>query len=93
MILYELLGFFQVQYELPLKIISYEELYNWSMDSIVKQIGLKSNCRFCGVFRRQDLDRGGVLMKADKICTGGCKLVFMFEFEVSRMLGYLVIYL
>eukprot|EP00794_Sanderia_malayensis_P000424 gene425-1065_t len=60
----------QVQYVLPLKIISYEELYGWSMDAIVKQIGLKSNCTFCGVFRRQALDRGAMLLGANKIVTG-----------------------
>ncbi|KAF6028217.1 CTU1 [Bugula neritina] len=58
------------QYSLPLKIVSYQELYNWSMDSIVRQIGMKNNCTFCGVFRRQALDRGANLIKADKICTG-----------------------
>lgn len=41
------------QYALPLKIISYKELYGWTMDEIVKQIGTKNNCTFCGVFRRQ----------------------------------------
>lgn len=55
---------------MPLKIVSYQDLYNWSMDSIVKQIGMKNNCTFCGVFRRQALDRGAELVKADKICTG-----------------------
>ncbi|XP_033635386.1 cytoplasmic tRNA 2-thiolation protein 1-like [Asterias rubens] len=60
----------QMQYDLPLKIVSYEELYGWTMDAIVKQIGLKSNCTFCGVFRRQALDRGALLVKADKIVTG-----------------------
>ncbi|XP_052815111.1 cytoplasmic tRNA 2-thiolation protein 1-like [Mya arenaria] len=60
----------QVQYDLPLKIISYEELYGWTMDAIVKQIGLKNNCTFCGVFRRQALDRGALLLKVDKIATG-----------------------
>lgn len=34
----------QVQYELPLKIVSYNELYGWTMDAIVKEIGLKNNC-------------------------------------------------
>ena len=29
------------QYRIPLKIISYEELYGWTMDAIVKEIGLK----------------------------------------------------
>lgn len=40
------------------------------MDQIVAQIGLKNNCTFCGVFRRQALDRGAALLKADKIVTG-----------------------
>lgn len=61
----------QVQYSLPLKIVSYEELYGgWTMDAIVKSIGQKNNCTFCGVFRRQALDRGAALMQADHILTG-----------------------
>lgn len=58
------------QYALPLKVISYKELYGWTMDDIVKKIGLKSNCTFCGVFRRQALDRGAVMLGVDKIVTG-----------------------
>lgn len=42
-----------LQYGLPLKIVSYKDLYGWTMDDIVKAIGLKNNCTFCGVFRRQ----------------------------------------
>ncbi|XP_027048136.1 cytoplasmic tRNA 2-thiolation protein 1-like isoform X2 [Pocillopora damicornis] len=49
---------------------SLEELYGWTMDAIVKQIGLKNNCTFCGVFRRQALDRGAMALKVDKIVTG-----------------------
>lgn len=60
----------QQQYELPLKIVSYQELYNWSMDDIVKEVGLKNNCTFCGVFRRQALDRGAVMLGVDHIVTG-----------------------
>ncbi|XP_026888674.2 cytoplasmic tRNA 2-thiolation protein 1 [Electrophorus electricus] len=60
----------QQQYDLPLKIVSYEELYGWTMDAIVKQVGVKNNCTFCGVFRRQALDRGAVMLNVDKICTG-----------------------
>ncbi|KAL3860286.1 hypothetical protein ACJMK2_010427 [Sinanodonta woodiana] len=59
----------EIQYCLPLKIVSYE-LYGWTMDAIVKQIGLKNNCTFCGVFRRQALDRGALMLKVDKIVTG-----------------------
>ncbi|BDA42367.1 Cytoplasmic tRNA 2-thiolation protein 1 [Coccomyxa sp. Obi] len=58
------------QYGIPLKILSYKELYGWTMDDIVRAIGHKNNCTFCGVFRRQALDRGAALMKADKMATG-----------------------
>merc|ERR1719210_2642793 len=30
----------------------------------------KNNCTFCGVFRRQALDRGAMLLGVNKICTG-----------------------
>jgi len=60
----------QIQYDMPLKILSYEELYGWTMDSIVKHVGRKNNCTFCGVFRRQALDRGAMLVEANKIVTG-----------------------
>ncbi|KAI8822417.1 uncharacterized protein EV422DRAFT_585789 [Fimicolochytrium jonesii] len=58
------------QYKIPLKIVSYEELYGWSMDAIVKEIGMKNNCTFCGVFRRQALDRGAAMLEVDHIVTG-----------------------
>lgn len=60
----------QQQYELPLKIVSYSELYGWTMDEIVKEVGLKNNCTFCGVFRRQALDRGSVMLGIDHVVTG-----------------------
>ncbi|KAI9593374.1 hypothetical protein BDF19DRAFT_387407 [Syncephalis fuscata] len=58
------------QYALPLKIVSYEELYGWTMDRIVATIGQKNNCTFCGVFRRQALDRGAALLGVNHIVTG-----------------------
>jgi len=58
------------QYEIPLKILSYEELYGWTMDKIVEKVGRKNNCTFCGVFRRQALDRGALMLGVNKICTG-----------------------
>ena len=58
------------QYDIPLKIVSYKQLYGWTMDEIVQQIGTRNNCTFCGVFRRQALDRGAALLKADKVATG-----------------------
>ncbi|KAI7847896.1 cytoplasmic tRNA 2-thiolation protein 1 [Circinella umbellata] len=60
----------QQQYDLPLKIVSYADLYGWSMDEIVQEVGRKNNCTFCGVFRRQALDRGAVMLGVDHIVTG-----------------------
>lgn len=57
-------------YEMELKILSYEELYGWSMDRIVGEIGKTNNCTFCGVFRRQALDRGARLLNVNSIATG-----------------------
>jgi Predicted ATPase of the PP-loop superfamily implicated in cell cycle control len=60
----------QEQYDMPLKILSYDELYGWTMDAIVSQVGRKNNCTFCGVFRRQALDRGATMLNVDHIVTG-----------------------
>ncbi|KAK0537071.1 cytosolic thiouridylase subunit Ctu1 [Tilletia horrida] len=60
----------QEQYALPLKILGYDELYGWSMDDIVRQVGRKNNCTYCGVFRRQALDRGAASLGIDHIVTG-----------------------
>nr|POE54969.1 cytoplasmic trna 2-thiolation protein 1 [Quercus suber] len=58
------------QYELPLKIVSYTDLYGWSMDEVVQQIGKKGNCTYCGVFRRQALDRGAAMLGVAHVVTG-----------------------
>ncbi|THH20291.1 hypothetical protein EW146_g1048 [Bondarzewia mesenterica] len=60
----------QQQYDMPLKVLSYDELYGWTMDRIVSTIGKKNNCTFCGVFRRQALDRGASALNVDHIVTG-----------------------
>lgn len=60
----------KIQYGLPLLVVDYQQLYGWTMDEIVSVIGKKSNCTFCGVFRRQALDRGAVQLKAAKVATG-----------------------
>jgi cytoplasmic tRNA 2-thiolation protein 1 len=57
-------------YEIPLKIVGYDELYGWTMDKIVKQIGNTNNCTYCGVLRRQALDRGATMLDVDHIVTG-----------------------
>lgn len=58
------------EYGIPLTILSYKDLYGWTMDEIVRQVGRKNNCTFCGVFRRQALDRGAALLKCDVVVTG-----------------------
>src|SRR6266550_248907 len=57
----------QQQHNMPLKILSYDELYGWTMDAIVAKIGKKNNCTFCGVFRRQALDRGAAMLNVNHI--------------------------
>lgn len=40
------------------------------MDKVVGQVGKKNNCTYCGVFRRQALDRGAAGLGVDHIVTG-----------------------
>ncbi|KAI6222293.1 Cytoplasmic tRNA 2-thiolation protein 1 [Aphelenchoides fujianensis] len=51
-------------------IVSYAQLYGYTMDRIHAQIGAKNNCTYCGVFRRHALDNGSETMRADKVATG-----------------------
>jgi cytoplasmic tRNA 2-thiolation protein 1 len=59
-----------VQYDMPLVIVGYDELYGWTMDQVVGQIGKKGNCTYCGVFRRQALDRGASQQGINHVVTG-----------------------
>lgn len=59
-----------VQYGMELVIVSYSDLYGWSMDQVVEQIGKKGNCTYCGVFRRQALDRGAAQLGINHVVTG-----------------------
>lgn len=60
----------QQQYQMPLEIVSYRELYNWTMDEIVSCTGVKSSCTYCGVLRRQALDRGALKLDIHHVVTG-----------------------
>ena len=60
----------EATYGIPLYVFSYKDLYGWTMDEIVQAVGTKNNCTFCGVFRRQALDRGANLVGATKMATG-----------------------
>ncbi|EHK44097.1 uncharacterized protein TrAtP1_008572 [Trichoderma atroviride] len=59
-----------LQYDMPLKIVGYDELYGWTMDQVVETIGKKGNCTYCGVFRRQALDRGAKTLEIKHVVTG-----------------------
>ncbi|KAI5866349.1 adenine nucleotide alpha hydrolases-like protein [Durotheca rogersii] len=59
-----------IQYDMSLKIVGYDELYGWTMDQVVETIGKKGNCTYCGVFRRQALDRGAKLLGIRHVVTG-----------------------
>lgn len=59
-----------VQYDMPLTILGYSELYGWTMDQVVDTIGKKGNCTYCGVFRRQALDRGAKSLDIRHLVTG-----------------------
>ncbi|OAX82114.1 cytoplasmic tRNA 2-thiolation protein 1 [Emergomyces africanus] len=59
-----------VQYSMPLEIVGYGELYGWTMDQVVAEIGKKGNCTYCGVFRRQALDRGAAKLGIKHVVTG-----------------------
>ncbi|KAL1652233.1 cytosolic thiouridylase subunit Ctu1 [Diplodia intermedia] len=58
------------QYDMPLTIVGYDELYGWTMDQVVEQVGKKGNCTYCGVFRRQALDRGAARLGVRHVVTG-----------------------
>lgn len=59
------------QYEMPLTILGYDVLYGWTMDAVVKQTGgMKGSCTYCGVFRRQALDRGAAKLGVRHVVTG-----------------------
>ncbi|KEY67668.1 hypothetical protein S7711_03921 [Stachybotrys chartarum IBT 7711] len=59
-----------MQYDMPLKIVGYDQLYGWTMDQVVETIGKKGNCTYCGVFRRQALDRGAKMLEIQHVVTG-----------------------
>ena len=59
-----------IQYDMPLEIVGYDELYGWTMDQVVEQVGKKGNCTYCGVFRRQALDRGAARLGIKHVVTG-----------------------
>lgn len=60
----------QRELELDMMVLSFEELFGVSMDSVVEKTGRKGNCSNCGTFRRQSLEIGARKLGADCIVTG-----------------------
>lgn len=85
------------QYGMPLEILGYKELYGWTMDEVVGQIGKKGNCTYCGVFRRQALDRGAAKLAIQHVVTGhnaddiaetvlmNCMFMYLAPFDAKRI--------
>ncbi|EDK46061.1 cytosolic thiouridylase subunit Ctu1 [Lodderomyces elongisporus] len=60
----------QKEYDMPLEILSYKDLYDWTMDEVVSCAGIRSSCTYCGVLRRQALDKGAEKLGINHIVTG-----------------------
>jgi uncharacterized protein (TIGR00269 family) len=61
--------------EIPHNIVSFKELYGFTLDEIVKKAKEKSDatltpCAYCGVLRRRAINVGARQVKATKIATG-----------------------
>lgn len=61
-----------VTYGMGLCVVGYKELYAWTMDEVVGVTGRSrgGNCTYCGVFRRQALDRGAGRLGVGHVVTG-----------------------
>ncbi|CAD26267.1 similarity to HYPOTHETICAL PROTEIN YGW1_yeast [Encephalitozoon cuniculi GB-M1] len=55
---------------IKLRIVSFEDVFGVTMDRVVQKIGRRSNCTYCGVFRRQALEKAAREMGVDAIATG-----------------------
>ncbi|ONI18759.1 hypothetical protein PRUPE_3G237200 [Prunus persica] len=67
----------EIQYGLPPKIVSYKDLFGWTMDEIVKMIGLKNNCTFCGVSSSEILYACILDITSAFICFDNVKAVWL----------------
>jgi cytoplasmic tRNA 2-thiolation protein 1 len=59
-----------VKYSLPLTILSFTELFGWTLDQIFRETQTKETCTYCGIFRRRSLDLGAQRVQATKVAVG-----------------------
>ena len=57
-------------YGLPLTILSFTEMFGWSLDQIFRATKTKETCTYCGIFRRRALDIGAQKVGATKVAVG-----------------------
>jgi uncharacterized protein (TIGR00269 family) len=57
-------------YDIELKVFSFKDIFNETMDSIAKKDRILSNCSYCGVLRRRALNKAAKEVKADILATG-----------------------
>lgn len=53
-----------------LTIISFTELFGWTLDQIFSATHTKETCTYCGIFRRRALDLGAARVGATKVAVG-----------------------
>lgn len=53
-----------------LTIISFTELFGWTLDQIFSATQTKETCTYCGIFRRRALDLGAARVGATKVAVG-----------------------
>jgi cytoplasmic tRNA 2-thiolation protein 1 len=58
------------KYSLPLTILSFTELFGWTLDQIFSATQTKETCTYCGIFRRRSLDLGAERVRATKVAVG-----------------------
>lgn len=60
----------QRELNLPLKVISYKDLYNVTLDEVVIKTGRLNTCSKCGTFRRHALEMGAMELNGTALVTG-----------------------
>ncbi|MEM4312017.1 MAG: TIGR00269 family protein [Nitrososphaerales archaeon] len=72
----------------PLKIVSYEDLYGFSLDEAMKERKIKlTSCTFCGVLRRRALDLAAKELKVNVLCTAHNLDDIIQSFMINLLVG------
>ncbi|KAK1349640.1 adenine nucleotide alpha hydrolase [Hamiltosporidium tvaerminnensis] len=55
---------------LEMKVVEYKKEFGYTMDEIVKKVGVRNSCTYCGMLRRQALNIGSADFETKKILMG-----------------------